>query len=84
MLGEAVLDTGFWAGLPCPDMGITQHERKLTPSQVARRLDVTPETVREWIRTGKLPSIKLPSGRMKVRERDVEAIEGGGAAGDRS
>ncbi|WP_173079322.1 helix-turn-helix domain-containing protein [Phytohabitans rumicis] len=56
-------------------MGDTQVDRKLTPSQVAKRLDVTPETVREWIRTGKLPSITLPSGRMKVRELDVIAIE---------
>lgn len=56
-------------------MGNAQEDRKLTPSQVATRLDVTPETVREWIRTGKLPAITLPSGRMKVREGHVAAIE---------
>jgi excisionase family DNA binding protein len=56
---------------------MTQTDRKLTASEVARRLDVTSETVRDWGRTGKLRAIRLPSGRMKFRESDVDAIERG-------
>jgi excisionase family DNA binding protein len=57
---------------------MTPESKKLTASQVAKRLDVTPETVREWARSGKLRAITYPSGRMRFFEDDVEAIEQGG------
>ena len=56
---------------------MTQQDRKLTASEVAKRLDVTSETVRDWARTGKLRTMRLPSGRMKFWESDVVAIERG-------
>lgn len=56
---------------------MTQKTGKLTATQVAERLEVTPETVRDWARTGKLRAIRLPSGRMRFRETDVDAIEQG-------
>ncbi len=31
----------------------------LTPAQVARRLQVTERTVTDWLRTGRLPGVKL-------------------------
>jgi excisionase family DNA binding protein len=40
----------------------------MTVRDVARRLGVHPETVRRWIRDGKLEAIQLPSGRWGVAE----------------
>jgi excisionase family DNA binding protein len=54
---------------------MTQPRRYLTAAQVAKRLDVHPETVRAWVRTGKLKVVKLPSGVMRFRPEDIDAIE---------
>lgn len=37
-------------------------------------IEVTEETVRFWGRTGKLPVVKLPSGRFFFAPEDVEAF----------
>ncbi len=43
---------------------------------VAERFGVHPSTVREWARTGKLPSRKTPGGQQfRFRSRDVDAFE---------
>ena len=48
-------------------------EKLLTPEDAAKALVVKPETVREWLRTGKLKGVKM--GRLwRVRERDLEAF----------
>lgn len=44
----------------------------LLTSQVARRCGVTPDTVRFWERTGRLPSIRTAGG---VRLFDCDAVE---------
>lgn len=41
-------------------------------SEIARRLDVTPQSVREWIDKGLLPAVKLERG-YRVRRVDLEA-----------
>lgn len=46
----------------------------LSPSEVAAELEVSPTSIRRWIRDGRLRSIRLPSGQRKVRRADVEAI----------
>ena len=47
----------------------------LSPEDIARRLDVNVQTVRAWIRSGKLPASRLAGGRiLRVREADLEAI----------
>lgn len=56
---------------------MTQVRTQLTAQQVADRLDVTSETVRAWARTGRLDCIRHPSGRMRFRVEDIEAIERG-------
>lgn len=43
-------------------------------NQAAEILDVSAATVRRWARLGKIPYIQLPSGRMKFRRSDVEAL----------
>lgn len=45
--------------------------RLLTPSEVAKRAGVTPETVRVWERQGKLRAEKTESGRRLFREHTV-------------
>ena len=48
-------------------------ERIFTPDQVAERLSVSPKTVKDWLRAGKLKGVK--AGRLwRVRERDLEAF----------
>lgn len=45
----------------------------LTPEQVAKRLAVSPKSIREWLKTNRLTGIKM--GRVwRIRERDVEAF----------
>lgn len=40
----------------------------LTINQVAERLSVDPQTVRAWIKAGKLAGVKLPGGDWRVKE----------------
>lgn len=47
-------------------------ERLLTPEQVAERLGLSVLTVRDWLRSGRLPGVK-PGGRVwRVREHDLD------------
>lgn len=46
-----------------------EPDRLFTPEDVAKVLLLKPETVREWLRTGKLKGVKM--GRLwRIRERD--------------
>lgn len=45
----------------------------LTPSEVARRLRVSVDAVRRWIRAGHLPAVRLVR-RYLVRAADVETM----------
>lgn len=48
-------------------------EKLLTPEDVAKSFAVKPETVREWLRTGKLKGVKV--GRLwRIRESELEAF----------
>ncbi len=47
-------------------------ERLLTPEEAAQVLQVSPLTVRKWLRGGKLKGVK-PGGKVwRVREEDLE------------
>ena len=47
----------------------------LSPEEVARRLDVNVQTVRAWIRSGKLPASRLAGRRiLRIRESDLSAL----------
>lgn len=37
-------------------------------------IDVSHDSVRRWVKSGRLKAIRLPSGRAKIRREDVEAI----------
>lgn len=47
--------------------------RLLTARIVAEHLGLTPETVLAWVREGKLPAFRLPSGQIRFREADLDA-----------
>jgi excisionase family DNA binding protein len=55
----------------------------LTPNDVARILRLTPRTVYEYLRAGKLPGRKIGGGRWRVLERDLEAFLRGEDARER-
>ncbi|MGH2496723.1 MAG: helix-turn-helix domain-containing protein [Ktedonobacteraceae bacterium] len=46
-------------------------ETLLTVEDVAQRLQIKPDTVRRWIRTGKLPAIEL-GGRLRIDPKDLQ------------
>ena len=48
-------------------------EKLLTPEDAAKALLLKPETIREWLRSGKLKGVKM--GRLwRVRESDLETF----------
>lgn len=44
----------------------------LTARVVAERLDLTPETILAWVRQGKIPAFRLPSGQIRFRQEDLD------------
>lgn len=46
----------------------------LTPAEVARLLDVTPETVRGWANAGKIPVLRTQTGRRLFERDQVERL----------
>lgn len=51
----------------------------LTAPQVADLLGVTAEAVRSWAKGGRIAHITLPSGQLRFRRADVDAILAGTA-----
>ena len=49
------------------------NDQLLTVSQVAEQLQVTPQTIRNWIDTGVLAAIRVGRG-FRVRRADVDAL----------
>lgn len=54
-------------------LGMPEQDELLTVDQVARRLQVHPETIRRWIRDGRLKAVKLSPG-FRIRESEVERL----------
>jgi excisionase family DNA binding protein len=46
----------------------------LTTTDAAAMLGVSDETVRRWVEAGRLRHIRLPSGQIRFRREDIEAI----------
>ena len=54
---------------------MTREDRLLTTSVAARMLGVHPETLRDWIRAGKVPAVKTgpgPKARHRILKSTVE------------
>lgn len=57
-LRKALLSTGI-EGTEGMDTGATASSQLLTVEEVAAQLKLAPKTVRQWIRLGKLPALRL-------------------------
>lgn len=53
---------------------MTQTAALLTASDVARLLNTSADTVRRWARDKQLPSVVLPSGGLRFRRADIDAL----------
>jgi excisionase family DNA binding protein len=67
-----------------PDSNGTREDELLTVEEIANELKLHPQTIRTWIRTGRLPAKKY--GRVyRLRRTDVDAVlnadEGEGSIG---
>jgi excisionase family DNA binding protein len=47
-------------------------DRMLTPEEVARRLAVTPNTVRGWLREGALKGVKVGKRVWRIEEHEIQ------------
>jgi len=56
-------------------------EKMMTPQEVAERYSVTVESVWRWIRTGRLPAMRLTKRNYRIRPADLVAFERGEGQG---
>ena len=56
-----------------------EHEKLLTPAEVATMFRVDPKTVTRWAKAGKLTSIRTIGGHRRYREAEVRALLNGTA-----
>lgn len=56
----------IWAMAPLPEL--------ITTVAVAKQLTVSPDTVRRWARDGLIEAVTLPSGQLRFRQSDVDAL----------
>jgi excisionase family DNA binding protein len=52
--------------------GEVSMDELLSVEEAASKLKLAPKTLRDWLRTGKLPGVKLGK-RWLIREQDLEA-----------
>jgi len=50
------------------------HERLLTPGEVALMFRVDPKTVTRWASAGRIGSIRTPGGHRRFRESEVHGL----------
>ena len=48
--------------------------RLLSTSAAAKRLDVSDETLRRWADERKIRHVRLPSGQLRFRPEDLDAV----------
>lgn len=53
---------------------MTQTHPLVTAGAVAAQFGTSTETIRRWARDGKLPFVPMPSGRIKFRQADIDAL----------
>jgi excisionase family DNA binding protein len=54
--------------------GSSNHEKLLTPAEVAALFRVDPKTVTRWAKAGKLTSIRTLGGHRRYKESEVKAL----------
>jgi excisionase family DNA binding protein len=55
---------------------MTVGDELLTVDEVAERVKVNPETVRRWIKSGKLPAVKAAGGPYRIHSTDLDRLFG--------
>jgi excisionase family DNA binding protein len=50
------------------------HDKLLTPSEVAAMFRVNPKTVTRWARAGKISAIRTLGGHRRFRESEIRAL----------
>jgi excisionase family DNA binding protein len=53
-------------------VSVSEHDRLLTPAEVAALFHVDPKTVTRWANRGRLPSIRTLGGHRRFRWSDLE------------
>lgn len=51
----------------------TKEDKLITPEEAAKRLSISPVTIRNWLRQGKMSGVKVAS-LWRIREEDIEDI----------
>jgi excisionase family DNA binding protein len=54
--------------------GAFEHERLMTPQEVATAFRVDPKTVARWAQAGKLTSVRTLGGHRRFREAEIQAL----------
>ena len=52
----------------------TQAQALIGTSAAADMLGVSPDTIRRWAKDGRVAASSLPSGRLRFRPEDIEAL----------
>lgn len=55
---------------------MTPTQPLLTTGEVATALAVDPDTVRRWVKDGKLTAVSLPSGVLRFKRSEIDRILG--------
>ena len=66
-----------WVDIIVPEVDRSQRvvmDNLLTVSEAARVIRVREETVRDYIRKGRLPARALPGGYYRIREEDLKTF----------
>jgi excisionase family DNA binding protein len=50
------------------------RERLLPTSEAAELLGVTDQTLRNWAEAGRIRHIRMPSGQIRFRRQDIDAV----------
>lgn len=59
---------------------ISRMTQLVTVNAAAKRLALHPETLRRWIQAGRIPAVRLPNGRLRITEAELEKLLAGGPA----
>ena len=51
-------------------------ERHYTLKEIAEMFSVRYETVLNWVKSGKIKAVVLPSGRLRISESEVKKLKG--------
>jgi len=55
-------------------MAVAAPPKILRRTETAKRLGIHPNTLASWIKRGWLTGVKMPSGEVRFREEEVDAL----------